>query len=514
MSKYPSGEGKGKSKKPFIGRNRSPKNVTEEGPGSQYGVYMNDNIPDPCRKKLNELFLQIEKEFEKVCLENQSLQEKVDLLTEKLENTGNVDMSEKQGEMGGSEGTTGATKTSGSKKTSAGKLMSRKLKTTYKASTNKFVSSFKTPGQAQSMECHYFQTYEGHKDGVWEVSTSKNISTVLGTASADHFARLWCIDSGRCDMKYAGHLGSVNSIKFHPNEPIVCTGSGDESAHIWRLPSSIIEQFAKNKGSPCGSSPDWSHDENDGTDEELEDGGCDSADGHRPFVLKTPGTILKAHTGAVMAVDWLPDGKRVVTAAWDNTAKLWDAEQSTVIQTLTGHDDELTHTCSHRSQDLIVTASHDSTFRLWDFRTPSLHSVSVFQGHTSAVTSAVFTDQDVVVSGSDDRTVKVWDLKNMRAPLTTIRLDSAVNRLSVSSDQNIIAIPHDNRHVHLLDLSGFRLMHLPRRRRYSHQRMVNSVAWGADVSGKGYSLFTAGFDRKILGWQIIFTKESVAHGKQ
>ena len=34
------------------------------------------------------------------------------------------------------------------------------------------------------MECHYFQTYGGHKDGVWEVSTSKNISTVLGTASA------------------------------------------------------------------------------------------------------------------------------------------------------------------------------------------------------------------------------------------------------------------------------------------------------------------------------------------
>ncbi len=44
--------------------------------------------------------------------------------------------------------------------------------------------------------------------------------------------------------------------------------------------------------------------------------------------------------------------------------------------------------------------------------------------------------------------------------------------------------------------------------------MVSSLAWGEEVSGKGYSLFTAGFDRKILGWQIIFTKESVAHGKQ
>ena len=73
MSKYPSGDGKTKSKKPFIGRNRSPKCVAEEGRGSQYGsVYMNDNLPDACRKKLNELFSQIEKEFERVCLENQT----------------------------------------------------------------------------------------------------------------------------------------------------------------------------------------------------------------------------------------------------------------------------------------------------------------------------------------------------------------------------------------------------------------------------------------------------------
>lgn len=50
----------------------------------------------------------------------------------------------------------------------------------------------------------------------------------------------------------------------------------------------------------------------------------------------TSNTMKLLLEGAVMAVDWLPDGKRVVTASWDNTAKLWDAERSTVIQTLTG----------------------------------------------------------------------------------------------------------------------------------------------------------------------------------
>ena len=41
----------------------------------------------------------------------------------------------------------------------------------------------------------------------------------------------------------------------------------------------------------------------------------------------------------------------------------------------------------------------DSTFRLWDFR-ESIHSVSVFQGHQDAVTSAVFTHEANQVSAT------------------------------------------------------------------------------------------------------------------
>lgn len=73
----------------------------------------------------------------------------------------------------------------------------------------------------------------------------------------------------------------------------------------------------------------------------------------------------------------------------------------------------------------------------------------------------MLVDEHRVVSGSDDRCVKVWDVRNMRAPCAAARLDSPVNRVSVSRT-GIIAIPHDNRHVRLYDMNGMRIARLPR----------------------------------------------------
>ena len=93
-----------------------------------------------------------------------------------------------------------------------------------------------------------------------------------------------------------------------------------------------------------------------------------------------------------------------------------------------GHDQELTHLCTHHSEKLVVTCSQDETFRLWDFRAPPIHSVNVFQGHTKSVSSVAFAPNDTIVSASEDDSVKIWELRNMKSPISSIRLDCAVNR--------------------------------------------------------------------------------------
>uniref|UniRef100_A0A8K9VF89 WD repeat-containing protein 37 n=1 Tax=Oncorhynchus mykiss TaxID=8022 RepID=A0A8K9VF89_ONCMY len=413
-------------------------------------------LPLSLRSNLLDLFGQIEREFENLYIENIELRREIETLNDRLTAEGQT--------IDGGDLTKGALKAKASHSTSQ---LSQKLKTTYKASTSKIVSSFKAT--TSRAVCQLVKEYVGHRDGIWDLSVTRTQPVVLGTASA------------------------VNSIKFHPTEQMALTASGDQTAHIWRYTVQLPtpQPVADISQTPCDDDIDFSDkDEADGDGDGPSE--CPS--------IRVSSTTLRSHQGVVIAADWLVGGKQVVTASWDRAANLYDVETSELVHSLTGHDQELTHCCTHPTQRLVVTSSRDTTFRLWDFRDPSIHSVNVFQGHTDTVTSAVFTVGDNVVSGSDDRTVKVWDLKNMRSPIATIRTDSAVNRISVSVNQRIIALPHDNRQVRLFDMSGVRLARLPRSNRQGHRRMVCCSAWCEDNSS--CNLFSCGFDRQAIGWNI------------
>lgn len=98
-----------------------------------------------------------------------------------------------------------------------------------KAQTSRIVSSFKAPTVVSTV----VREFAGHKDGIWQVA-AKAGQPIIGTASADHTACIWGVESARCLLQYQGHAGSVNSIKFHQQRDLVLTGSGDGTAHIWQ----------------------------------------------------------------------------------------------------------------------------------------------------------------------------------------------------------------------------------------------------------------------------------------
>ncbi len=71
--------------------------------------------------------------------------------------------------------------------------------------------------------------------------------------------------------------------------------------------------------------------------------------------------------GAVWSAAFSPDGKRIVTASDDKTARIWDAATGKPIgEPLKGHEDTVRSAAFSPDGKRIVTASDDKTARIWD----------------------------------------------------------------------------------------------------------------------------------------------------
>jgi WD40 repeat protein/tRNA A-37 threonylcarbamoyl transferase component Bud32 len=171
---------------------------------------------------------------------------------------------------------------------------------------------------------------------------------------------------------------------------------------------------------------------------------------------------LKGHTRPVTSVSYSPDGTRIVTGSWDRTAKVSDARTGLPLLDLKGHAREVSCVSFSPDGTRIVTASWDQTAKVWDARIGS--PLLDLKGHTGRVQSVSFSpDGTRIVTGSLDQTAKVWD-----AQMGTLLLDlkghaGGVNSVSFSPDGTTIITGSQDQKVkiwdartgtHLLDLKG------------------------------------------------------------
>ncbi len=211
-------------------------------------------------------------------------------------------------------------------------------------------------------------------------------------------------------------------------------------------------------------------------------------------------TCLAGHTAQVTSAAFSPDGRRVVTASDDNTARVWDLSGSRPTATvLEGHTDSVlscrlqpgwaprghrllgqdgvrmgpVRPTSHRygaggaheircyrppsarTGGRVVTASHDKTARVWDLSSPR-PVATVLEAHTGSVLSAAFSpDGGRVVTASHDKTARVWDLSGPR-PVATVLAGHTdwVTSAAFSPDGHRVVTASDDHTARVWDLSG------------------------------------------------------------
>ncbi|XP_031090866.1 coatomer subunit beta'-2-like [Ipomoea triloba] len=85
---------------------------------------------------------------------------------------------------------------------------------------------------------------------------------------------------------------------------------------------------------------------------------------------------LDAHLKGVNCVDYFTGGDKpyLITGSDDHTAKVWDYQTKSCVQTLEGHTHNVSTVCFHPELPIIITGSEDGTVRIWHSTTYRLEN--------------------------------------------------------------------------------------------------------------------------------------------
>lgn len=264
------------------------------------------------------------------------------------------------------------------------------------------------------------------------------------------------------------------SATFAPNGRSVVTIGGDE-ARQWDLQGQETMQFNPHRTVAAASySP---------TGDRVVSAGWDNS--ARIWDAKTGQTLLKldnaragkngGHAAAINSAAFSHDGAFVLTASDDHVVKLWDTSSGQVVRNFVGHSAGVRSAAFSNDGRRIVSASSDGTARVWDADSAAI--LLELKRHELPVSSAVFSaDGKWIVTGSEDNTAIIWDAA-IGEPLRTLKgHTAAVTSVAVLDDRSRVLTGSVDQTAKIWDATnGKEILTLK-----GHTRGVTSVAFARD----------------------------------
>ena len=205
---------------------------------------------------------------------------------------------------------------------------------------------------------------------VFDVAFSPD-GTRIATGQGDG-AFVFDVATGAVVASMHGHTDWVTRVAFDPTGRRIVTASNDGSARLWDARTGV----------PIGATMRHS--------ERIQ-----------------IGTTTK-EADKVVSASFSPDGRQIVTASEDKSARLWNATTGAPLVSLLGHSDAVWSAVFNPSGRLIVTASDDGTARVWDVIDG--REITTLRGHAGGVRNAVFSpDGGFIATAGDDKTARIWE---------------------------------------------------------------------------------------------------------
>jgi WD40 repeat protein len=217
------------------------------------------------------------------------------------------------------------------------------------------------------------QTLKGHRGGILSAAFSPDGTRVLTSSDADlqnAVVRIWETASGKELFALKGGRFGL----FSPDGRRVLTLSYSNELRLWDAATGkAITWLEKTRrtgyGVPFGRRFADAAFSPDGSRVVVIVSGQVSLDRQQLGVWDTATgkqmLLWQAHTRPINAVGFSHNGRWLLTASDDETARIWDAATGKELYTLTGHEGGVLDAAFSPDDTRVATASTDGTSRLW-----------------------------------------------------------------------------------------------------------------------------------------------------
>ena len=312
-----------------------------------------------------------------------------------------------------------------------------------------------------------------------------------------------------CIATLSGHTTYVNSCAYSPDGKKIISCSNDR-VKIWDAGSfleiaTIIgsKDYVFNSYHECDFSPD----------SRRFIVGCSRGMGEKSDIKIFDAenfqeiATLEGHRGPIAACKYSPDGRKILSAAWDKTLKVWDAESFVELATLEGHL-EVVDSCNFSPNGRrIISGSHDKTIKIWDTESGNeIMEISVDMGN-GVETCAYSPDGNMILSSSfATSSIMLYEAVNGEKLGRILSAETSIlGKFAVSPDGKKIALCNNTGEIKICDVKSHKVLALSPKY-YSHGE---SCVYSPD-GRRIVSSFISGFGLKIIDSKsipIIINKE-------